>query len=643
MLKFVRSASKSKVGTIILALFLAAIVASFALADVSGVLSGGGGASSGELARVGSQRITENDMNQAMQRRLAEVRQENPQASYADIAGEFDAILAALIDERSLSAFADAHGFDLSKRLVDAEIANIPAARDLSGRFSEQAYRNFLAQQRLSDSDIRNMISSSMLQRLLLVPVAANPRAPIGMARPYASMLLEVRSGSVAFLPLAAFRSGLNPSDAQIETFYRQNQSRYMVPEQRVLRIARIGPEQAAVTPPTDEQIAAEYRRNAAQYAAREIRSLSQAVVADQATAQQIAQRARSGQQFAAAAAPAGLSAQDVAVGPQTRDQFNGLAGEDVARAVFAASSGAIVGPIRSDLGWHVVKVDSIRSEGGRPLSAVRGEIAKRLVEARSKDALADLVNRVEDSLADGASFAEAARGANLPVLQTPVIKADGTSLEQPGFSFPQDLEPALAAGFELGEGDDPVVEALAGDSGYVLVSAERILPSSPAPLAQIRDKVRSDWIAAQAANRARAAAKAIAAQAAKAPLAEAAKASPVAIPAVDSVRMQRIQLSQFQGRVPPAVGALFSLAKGKATSIAGAEGEGFYVVKVEEIVPGNALSQPSLISEAQQQIREALSQEYAAQFLQSIKSELKISTNDSAIAAAKQRFAATN
>ena len=43
------------------------------------------------------------------------------------------------------------------------------------------------------------------------------------------------------------------------------------------------------------------------------------------------------------------------AVGPQTRQEFAGLAGDAVAKAAFAAEEGAIVGPVQSDLGWHVV------------------------------------------------------------------------------------------------------------------------------------------------------------------------------------------------------------------------------------------------------------------------------------------------
>ncbi|HGP5685089.1 TPA: peptidyl-prolyl cis-trans isomerase, partial [Vibrio cholerae O1] len=161
-------------------------------------------------------------------------------------------------------------------------------------------------------------------------------------------------------------RAGLNPSDGDLQSFYTQNRNRYMIAEQRVLKIAKVGPETVANVVPTDAEIAAYYKANQAQFAGSETRVISQAVVQDKAQADGIAARARGGAAFAAAAAPAGLSAEDVSVGPQTRAEFTNLAGDQVAAAAFGAAKGAIVGPIKSDLGWHVIKIDDVRGASGR-------------------------------------------------------------------------------------------------------------------------------------------------------------------------------------------------------------------------------------------------------------------------------------
>ena len=640
MLSSFRRLSKSTVGTIIMALVLLLVIAGFALGDVQNVISGGSfSGSSQTLVKVGSSTVTDRDVSRAMERRLSQVRQENPEADYSTIIGDFDQLVNALVDARTIEAFASKFDFVLSKRLVDAQIANIPAAKGLTGEFSEQSYRNFLQQQRLTDEEVRMIVRDGLLQQLLIAPAAVNARAPVGMATPYASILLEARQGEVALVPIAAFRAGLNPTDADLNRFYSENRRNYMVPEQRVLRIAKIGPEQVANVQPSDKEIADYYRANQATYAPKESRVITQAVVQDQKVANGIAQRVRSGQSFVAAAAPAGLSAEDISVGPQTKAQLTTLAGAQIADAAFAANKGAVIGPVNTELGWRVIKVDDILREGGKSLEAARAEISQKLSVDKRKEAIEAIVDNVQNALDDGASFSEAAAAAKLQPIETPPIAANGTSRTNPDYKFPADLAPALKGGFELAENDAPVIDPLPNDGGYVLVAPARIIAAAPAPLASIKEQVKQDWIANQASQRARQLAQAIATKAGSAALADAAKGAPVPV-RVEPVNARRIQLSQFQGNVPPPLAMLFSLGQGKTRMVAGSQGEGFYVVKVNRIIPGNALNQPGLIGQTQQQMAGPLSQEYGQQFLNAMRTVVGVKRNEKAIQAAKARIA---
>lgn len=641
MLSSVRRMTKSKLGSLIMIGFVLAIAASFALGDVQNVVSGGfGGGNNPTLATVGSEKVTDQEMGKALEQRLTQVRQQNPEADYSSLAGDYNAILSSLIDRKALDAFTSKHGFSLSKRLIDAEITQIPAARGLDGRFNEGVYQQFLAQQRLTDREVRGMISEVLMQRLMLAPVASAARVPVGMATPYANMLLEARQGEIAEVPIAAFTAGLNPNDSQLQQFYTANRDRYMVPEQRVLRYARIGPEQVANVAATDKEIEDLYKAQASQYAAREVRTLSQAVVPNQATANQIAQRARGGATLAAAAAPAGLSAQDVAIGAKTKSEFAGTAGNAVANAAFAAASGSVVGPVRSDLGWHVVKVESVRQEGGKSLAAARAEIAASLTAVKRKDALSDLAAGIEDDIAGGSNFQEAIAKAKIQATESPLILANGTSRANPEYKFPTELAPVLKSGFELAENDDPIIEALPNDAGYVLVAPARIIPAAAAPFAEVRDRVRGDWIAQQARARAQAVATAIAGKTARnVALGDAVKQAGVTLPAIQQVGMRRLNLSQMGDQVPPPVRLMFSLGQGKSRMIADPQGRGFYVVKVNRIIPGNALSQPGLIGSVQRDFSEPLSQEYSQQFVNAMRKEVGVKRNDSAIAESRKRI----
>ena len=371
-------------------------------------------------------------MNEAVDRRLQEVRRQRPEANFASIAADYEPILQALIDQKTIIAFADKYGFRLSKRQIDAQIAQLPGTRGLNGKFSEEAYQQFLARQKMSDAEVREILSGDMLQRMLLIPVATNPRVSVGMATPYASMLLEQREGEAAAIPIENFRAGLNPGEADLQRFYAANRARYTVPEQRVLRIARIGPEQVAGITASDQEIAAAYNANKAAYAPSDTRSLSQVVVQDQATANAIAAKAKGGAALAAAAGSNG--AVEHARRPEPRGLCRRCRRPGRRRGVRREAGRNGVGPFKSDFGWVVTRVDSIKTKPGRTLEQARGEIAANLTVDKRKRAIEDLVDKLQTASDDGANFTEAAAQAKLATTETPLITADGAARGDPSY-----------------------------------------------------------------------------------------------------------------------------------------------------------------------------------------------------------------
>ena len=189
-----------------------------------------------------------------------------------------------------------------------------------------------------------------------------------------------------------------------------------MVPEQRVLRFARIGPEQVAGVAATDQEIAAYYKANQATYGAKEIRDLSQAVVPDQQRRRRHRRaRPRRGELRRRGRARPASSAADVAVGPQTRAEFAGARRRRGRRgrlrgASRARSSGR---SSRTSAGTWSRSNRSSR-EGGKTLAAARAEIAAKLTADKRKDALDGPRHQVEDAIDDGSNFAEAAAPAKL-------------------------------------------------------------------------------------------------------------------------------------------------------------------------------------------------------------------------------------
>lgn len=642
MLSFFRRISNSKIGTWVIGLIGFGILAGFALADLSNFGSGniGFGGGSNTLAKVGSQQVTEQEMTDAMQRHLEQVRQQQPNADYSTIIGDFEAILNELIDNKTLVAFAEKFHFPLSKRLVDAEIAQIPATKGPGGQFSQEAYQAFLQQQRLTDAQVRQVLAGGLLERYMLTPVAANARIAVGMATPYAAMLLEARQGQAAVVPLGVFRAGLKPTDAQLQQYYTANRNRYMVPEQRVLRIAHIGPDQFANVTASDQEITAYYNAHKAEYAAKETRDVSQAVVPDQATANAIAARAKGGATIAAAAAPVGSNAAVTSLKDQTQNAYASVAGAKAAGAVFAAPSGTVVGPLQTTFGWAVVKVDSVKTQGGKSPEQARAEIAAKLNADKRKGAIEDTVDKLQDVVDNGSNFTEAAAQAKLQVTTTPLITADGTSRADPKFKLPPELAPALKTGFEVAPNDPPEIVTLPNDQGYAMVSPGQVVPAAPAPLATVHDQVANDWINAQAMERARTVATQIESKVEHGtPLDQAMKESGVALPPVQPLAARRIQIATTQAPVPPVLKMLFSLGQGKSRMFPDPQGRGYFIVQVNKIVPGNAMLQPALIGRMQNELQGGISDDYAREFLAAVRKEVGTTRNESAIQAMKSKM----
>jgi peptidyl-prolyl cis-trans isomerase D len=192
-----------------------------------------------------------------------------------------------------------------------------------------------------------------------------------------------------------------------------------------------------------------------------------------------------------------------------------------------------------------------------------------------------------------------------------------------------------------MSPGDDPVVETLPGDGGYVVMALGDVTPATPAPLAQIRDRVAADFTAKRADDAAKAAASAVLAKVTRGvPLQQAVREQGIAgAPAPTPLKVRRIQLAQLQGQVPAALQMLFSLTPGKSRMVAAPEGQGYFVVQLAKTTPGNALTQPGLITQTQGDLSRSAGEEIAVQFLTAAQKELGVSRNEAAIADARKRL----
>ncbi|MFT3965742.1 MAG: SurA N-terminal domain-containing protein [Sphingobium sp.] len=635
MLGFFRRIIHSRVGIVVGLLLLGAIALSFAAGDIKNLMQGGIVSGSDKAATVGGSTLATTEVESRIQRVFENNRRENPTLTIGQFlnAGALGGVLDQLIDGLALKEFARDNGMRVSKKLVDAEIAGIPAFQDATGKFSQNQYRQLLAQQGISEAALRDDISGQILQRQILDPAGAGARTPQGMTLPYASMLLEKRAGTIAILPSLAFLPSAKPDEATLKRYYASNGDRFTLPEQRRVRYALFDASRfAAQTAPTDAEIAQYYKANAARYAASEKRGAHQLILPTQAAAKDIAAKVGPALTLEKAAAQAGLSVSRIA--PADRAAIASQTSDAAASQIFGAARGAIVGPIKTGLGWALYSVSDIQATPARSLESARAEIAKTITETKTKQALSDFSNKIDGQIGDGATFDEVVKANGLTAAETPVLTEQGRSVTDPKAQPDPALAPILKAGFAMDQDDDPQVVQVAPDQRGAVVAVSQVVPAGPPPLAQVRADVERAYLISQGAVKAKAAAEAVRKKVAGgAAIATAVAGVGVQLPPVEKIGAQRSQLGAQNGQVPAPMVALFSMIKGGTRLIPLPEGQGYAVLHLEEIQPGDAGKNAQLLSATADGLRNVLSNEYSRQFLAAIRGDVGVKRNDAALA----------
>ena len=645
MIQFIRSMFSSKLGAILALGFVALIAVAFAGGDISSTGSFGGVGGGDRVATVGKGRIDTAELEQASARAVDNLRDQDPTLTMASFVNQdgVNRVLDNLIDMTAIRAFGEAHGIHISSRLIDSEIAKIPDARGIDGKVSDVSYRAFLAQRRLTDAQLRNQIAQSLMARQLVGGTELGLAVPNELAVRHAGVITERRTGQIALLPSAVFAPKAVPNDAELGKWYAANQKDYVRPESRILRYAVFDDSVLKTVPaPTEAEIAARYNANKAQYAASESRRIVQLVLPTDAAAKAVAAEIAGGKSLEAAASSKGLAVANL--GLLSREKLSGQTNAAVAEAAFAAAQGKVIGPLKTPLGFALLRVDAIDGKPARSLEQVRAELVTAIAAEKRRAALTDFSAGIEEEFDNGGSLADVAKEMGLTLASTAALTADGNVLGKPGETAPAVLAKVVQAAFAMeSEGQPQLAEVEAGKT-FVIFDVGQINTSSAPPLAEVKAQVIAEYQLAKGAVAAREAAKKLEAAAKKGTDLSAAVAQlGLPLPPVDKVDMERERLQAMGQQTPPPLALLFAAAKGKVGLLAAPRNRGWYVVKVTDVIPGKVDPADPRLPEFRQTFQQITGQEYSAQLVAAMRKEVGVKRNEDAIKAAANRLKGGN
>ncbi len=463
-----------------------------------GVTNFGGGIST--IGSVGDREISIDSYSRALQQQINAFSQQVGQPigfSQAQALGIDRKVLQDLVNSTALDNENDRIGLSVGDATVASKISGISAFQGVAGGFDRDAYRQTLQRNNMTEAGFESDLRADMARQILQSTVSGGFTTPAVLTTTLANWVGEERSFSLLRLDEADLTTPLPAAtDADLNAYYTAHIDSYTRPEAKRITYAALLPETIAKDMPVDEAaLKKTYQDKINDYVVPEKRLVERLAFATDADAAAAKARLDAGETFEALVAERQLTLEDVDMGDVSKSDL-GAAGD----AVFALTEPGVVGPLPSDIGPALFRMNAILAAQETPFESVRDDLALEVQLAAARAAITAKVEAVDDLLAGGATLEE-------------VAKDQGMTLATTEYAAGADDNDAIAAytafqtaAEKLGEGDFPEAIVL-DDGGLIAMQMDATVPPTPVPFDKVKDKVA-------AAAHADALAKALSAQA---------------------------------------------------------------------------------------------------------------------------------
>ncbi len=450
-----------------------------------GVTSFGGGVSS--VGTVGDQEISANEYANALQGEVNRFSQMVGQpVALRDLlpTGLDKQVIADLIRKKALDGEMAQMGLSVGDTAVAAEVVKIGAFQGVDGQFDRAAYGDTLKRNNMSEAEFEAGLRADIARGLMQAAISGGAKAPNALAETLLSYAGETRD--ILYIPVteADLPTPLPaPTQAELQAEYDGAIAAYTRPEAKRIQYVALLPEALAKDMPVDEAaVEALYKARIDQYIIPEKRLVERLVYPTAEEAAAAKAKLDEGTKFEDLVAERKLTLSDIDLGDVSISDL-GAAGD----AVFALTEAGVVGPIDSDLGPALFRMNAILPAQETTLDAVRADLALEVQTEAAVKAIADRVEGIDDALAGGASLQDLAASEKLTLTTTDYAK--GADDNDPIAAYAAFAKAADA----LAQGDFPEAVILE-DGGVVAMTMLEALPPAPRPLADVADKVTAAW-----------------------------------------------------------------------------------------------------------------------------------------------------
>ena len=455
-------------------------------------------------AKVNGSEISSSEVRQSYQQQLAQVERQAKAPIDESQRNEIKRrVLDEFVNSEAVITRADSLGYRVSDGDLLKAMSQVPAFQ-VDGKFDQAHAIAVLRAQGRSISEIEGLFRRDVKLRQLDTALTVSSFATASELKQLSALTRQQREVSWFTVAAAKYAAAAVADDSQIKAYYDAHKAQYMTPETVHLRYVEISLGQLESKVNVDDaQLRAYYdeqkTKTPERYSQAEQRRVRHILlqVADpkedaavKAKADAILKRAQGGEDFSKLAKE---FSQDTGSAQQGGDL--GWSERKVwvapfADAAFSMTEGEIRGPVKTQFGYHILKLDGIQAATVRTFEQSKGDLE---TEYRRNEA-ERLFNNAQDQLADAAlqnstDIDVVARKAALTVHDIPSFsRTDGSgdlgkSTAVLDAAFSQDvLDGHLSAIVEVEKG-----------RGVVLRATDHTLPQQK-PLDDVRNDVVAAW-----------------------------------------------------------------------------------------------------------------------------------------------------
>src|SRR5271157_4067439 len=466
------------------------------------------------VARVGDQNVTLADVHQ----QLNEIRKNNniPRQLEALYARQ---ILNQLIFQKEVEYEAKRLGITVSeKERADRIRMYVPSAFNGDTFVGLDAYTNEVRQRfQLTVPAFEELVRTGLVEekfrKLITDGISVGP-AEIQDEFRYQND--KVKLDYVLIKP-DDLLAKVNVDDAEIQAYYAKNKANFQIPEKRVARYALV--DLALLrqsTTVSDDELKAIYQKNIQQYQvpnrvhAEHILLLTTGKGQTDAEIEEVKKKAAD---VLAQANKKGANFEDLAKkysedpGSKTKGGDLGwiMQGQTVPefeKAAFSLNKGQMSGIIRTQYGFHIIKVLDKETAHTKPFDEVKDAIRAPLLLQKVDTEAGNIADKMSAEIrqSNKTTLEGLAQKYHLSVAESRPVAANEPLLE---LGNSQEVKDQL---FRLRQGDLSL--PIRTDRGYVVISVQQILPTHQGTLEEVREKVLAELKQQKAAQLAQSRAK---------------------------------------------------------------------------------------------------------------------------------------